>query len=172
MTVSVIVVMGVSGSGKTTVGTLLGERLGWPFADADAFHPPENVAKMRAGIALTDEDRGPWLDAIAAWIGEARARGGHAIVACSALKRRYRDRIRAGHDDVQFAYLEGTYELIAARMAERPHHYMPVSLLRSQFEALEPPGPDEAVIALRIDAPPEALVGRILADTETAAKRV
>jgi len=163
MTVSVIVVMGVSGSGKTTVGTLLAQRLGRPFADADAFHPPANVGKMRAGIPLTDEDRWPWLDAMAAWIDEARRSGKGGVVACSALKRRYRDRIIGARDDVRLVHLQGTYEVIAQRMAERPHHYMPVSLLQSQFEALEPPEPDEQALVMRVEAPAEEIVGKITA---------
>ena len=163
MTTSVIVVMGVSGSGKTTVGTLLAQRLGWPFADADTFHPHENVAKMRSGIPLTDEDRWPWLDAMAAWIGEARTSGKRGVVACSALKRRYRDRIVAGRDDVLLVYREGAYEVIARRMAERPHHYMPVSLLRSQFEALEPPAPEEKPLVMPVEAPPGEIVEGIVA---------
>ena len=163
MTVSVIVVMGVSGSGKTTVGTLLAQRLGRPFADADAFHPPANVGKMRAGIPLTDEDRRPWLDAMAAWIDEARRSGKGGVVACSALKRRYRDRIIGARDDVRLVHLQGTYEVIAQRMAERPHHYMPVSLLQSQFEALEPPEPDEQALVMRVEAPAEEIVGKITA---------
>lgn len=166
MVVSVIVVMGVSGSGKTTVGALLAQRLGWPFVDSDAFHPPENVAKMRAGIALTDEDRRPWLDAIAAWIDRARVSGEHGIVACSALKRHYRDRIIGERYDVRLVYLEGAYEVIARRMAERPHHYMPVSLLRSQFDALEPPALEEDPLVIAVDAPPGEIVERIVASLE------
>lgn len=163
MMVSVIVVMGVSGSGKTTVGSLLGQRLGWPFADADAFHPSANVAKMRSGIALTDEDRAPWLDAIAAWIDRKRAAKEHGVVACSALKRRYRERIVGDRQDVGLVHLDGSYETIAARMAERPHHYMPVTLLKSQFEALERPGADESALAVPIDLPPEEIAERIVA---------
>lgn len=163
MAVSVIVVMGVSGSGKTTVGSALAMRLGWPFADADAFHPHENVAKMRAGIALTDEDRWPWLDAIAVWIDNLRSTGGHGVVACSALKRRYRERIIGARKDVRLVMLDGDYETIARRMAERPHHYMPVSLLKSQFEALERPGPDENAIEVPVNQPSGEIVDRLVA---------
>lgn len=163
MAVSVIVVMGVSGSGKTTVGSRLAQRLGWPFADADAFHPHENVAKMRSGIALTDEDRWPWLDAIAAWIDNIRATGGHGVVACSVLKRRYRERIIGAREDVRLVLLEGDYETIARRMAARPHHYMPVSLLKSQFEALERPGQGENAIEVAIGEEPERIVDRLVA---------
>lgn len=163
MAVSVIVVMGVSGSGKTTVGSALAQRLGWPFADADAFHPHDNVAKMRAGVPLTDDDRWPWLDAIAAWIDNMRSTGGHGVVACSALKRRYRDRIIGARKDVRLVMLEGDYETIARRMAERPHHYMPVSLLKSQFEALERPGADEGAIEVPVNQAPGAIVDRLVA---------
>src|SRR4051812_17084391 len=139
MAPSVIVVMGVSGSGKTTVGQALAARLGWRFADGDDFHPAANVAKMRAGVALTDEDRWPWLDAIAAWIRGRRADGGRCVIACSALRRAYRERIAAGRDDVCFVYLDGTYDTIAERMQRRSGHYMPLTLLKSQFDTLEPP---------------------------------
>jgi gluconokinase len=155
--------MGVSGCGKTTVGSLLGQRLGWPFADADAFHPSENVAKMRSGTPLTDADRAPWLEAIAHWIDQKRASGEHGVVACSALKRRYRARIIGDRKDVRLVHLDGSYELIAKRMAERPHHYMPVALLRSQFEALEPPSADEKALVMPIDQPAEQIVDRIIA---------
>jgi gluconokinase len=166
MMASVIVVMGVSGCGKTTVGSLLGERLGWPFADADAFHPSENVAKMRSGTPLTDADRAPWLDAIAHWIDQKRASGEHGVVACSALKRRYRARIIGDRKDVRLVHLDGSYELIARRMAERPHHYMPVALLRSQFEALESPAPEEDPLVIPIEAPPGEIVERIVASLQ------
>jgi gluconokinase len=159
---SVIVVMGVSGSGKTTVAELLARRLGWRLAEADEFHPPANVAKMRAGIALTDEDRGPWLDAIARWIAGVRASGGRGVVTCSALKRRYRERLAAGHGDVRFVYLQGSYELIARRIAARTHAYMPAALLRSQFDALEEPASDENPVVVSIEEPPAAIVERIV----------
>ncbi|WP_413988804.1 gluconokinase [Labrys okinawensis] len=153
-----LIVMGVSGSGKSTVGEDLGAQFGWPFRDGDSFHSPANVAKMHAGIPLTDEDRWPWLAAIAAWIAEHRSRGQHGIVACSALKRAYRDALRDGHDDVRFVYLEGTKELIAARLATRKDHFMPPSLLDSQFATLEPPSSDEKPITVSIDQPPEEIV--------------
>jgi gluconokinase len=162
MIAAVIVVMGVSGSGKTTVGSLVAERLAWPFADADAFHPSENVAKMRSGIPLTDEDRAPWLDAIAAWIDLKRAAGGHGVVACSALKRRYRARIIGERADVRLVHLQGAYEVIARRMAERPHHYMPVALLKSQFEALEPPVAEEHALVVPVNLAPGEIAGRII----------
>jgi gluconokinase len=134
----IVVLMGVCGSGKTKVGGALAASLGWPFYDADAFHPPANVAKMAAGTALTDEDRWPWLDRIADEPALVLARGEHAVLACSALKQVYRDRLaRVG--DVRFVYLKGDMETIAARLAKRKHEYMPASLLPSQFAALEEP---------------------------------
>ena len=161
MRATVIVVMGVSGSGKTTVARLLAQRLGWQFAEADEFHSPANVAKMRSGTPLTDEDRWPWLAAIAAFIDTARASGKPAVVACSALKRRYRDILIGARPDVALVYLRGDYETIASRMASRPHHYMPVSLLKSQFEALEAPGPEENPITIDNGAAAEAIVAEI-----------
>jgi gluconokinase len=161
--------MGVSGSGKTTIAEALARLLHCDFAEGDAFHPEANVAKMRAGIPLDDADRGPWLDAIAAWIAQARASGRRCIVACSALKRAYRKRLAGGRDDVRFVYLRGDYELIAGRLAQRRGHYMPPALLRSQFEALEEPGREENALVVPIDAPPEKLVATIarLLDTVT-----
>jgi len=158
---AVIVVMGVSGSGKTTVAEALARRLGSDFAEGDAFHPEANVAKMRAGIPLDDLDREPWLDAIAAWIAQVRDSGKRCVVACSALKRAYRRRLAAGHDDVRFVYLQGDYDLIAGRLARRRGHYMPLALLRSQFDALEEPGREENPLVVRIDAPPEEIVATI-----------
>jgi gluconokinase len=158
-----IVVMGVSGCGKTTVASRLAQRLGWDFAEADAFHSAANVGKMQSGIPLTDADRWPWLDGIAAWIEGKRHEGRHCIVACSALKRAYRERLANGHDDVRFVYLRGAYETIAARMAGRSGHYMPLSLLQSQFDALEEPGADEGALILSIETPPQELVEAIAA---------
>jgi gluconokinase len=157
-----LIVMGVSGCGKSTVAEKLGRHLGWPFRDGDSFHSPANVAKMHRGIPLTDEDRWPWLSAIAAWIAELRAQGAHGIVACSALKRVYRDALRDGHGDVRFVYLNGTKALIAARLAARKDHFMPPSLLDSQFAALEPPGPDEKPITVSIDQEPGGIVADAL----------
>ncbi len=162
MTVSVIVVMGVSGSGKTTVGALLAGRLGWKFADADDFHPPANIEKMAAGTPLTDEDRWPWLAAIAAWIDAVRAADEHGIVTCSALKRRYREMLTGGRDDVHLVYLHGERALVAARQAARQGHFMPTSLLDSQFAALEPPGPEERPITVSIAPGPAAIVASII----------
>jgi gluconokinase len=160
---SVIVVMGVSGSGKTTIASRLAARLHWRFAEGDSFHPPANVARMRDGIPLTDEDRWPWLDAIAAWIDAERAAGERSVVTCSALKRAYRERLARGHGDVRFVYLKGQQALIARRMADRKGHYMPVALLQSQFDALEEPGPGENPLIVPIEAPPEEVVDGIVA---------
>jgi gluconokinase len=161
--VRAIVVMGVSGCGKSTVAARLAKRLGWDLAEADTFHSAANVEKMRSGTALTDEDRWPWLDAIAAWIGAARTQNRSCIVACSALKRRYRERVAGGHDDVSFVFLKGDYETVAARLAGRSGHYMPLSLLQSQFDALEEPAADERALVLPISAPVDTLVEKIAA---------
>ncbi len=157
-----IVVMGVAGSGKSTVGEMIAGRLGWEFRDADSFHPAANIAKMSAGTPLTDEDRWPWLDAIAAWIDAHRRAGTHGVATCSALKRAYRDRLRHGRDDVLIAHLSGDFALIAARMADRKHHFMPTSLLKSQFDTLETPAPDEHVVTVSVDDPPNAIATQVI----------
>ena len=145
----IVVLMGVSGSGKTKIGRALAASLGWPFYDADDLHPPANVAKMSAGIPLTDDDRWPWLDRIVDELARVGANGGNAVLACSALRQVYRDRLaRAG--DVRFVYLKGDLETIAARLAMRSHKYMPASLLPSQFATLEAPA-DALVIDIRAD---------------------
>jgi gluconokinase len=159
---SIVIVMGVSGSGKSTVGGLLASRLHWEYEDADWFHPASNIEKMHAGIPLTDEDRRPWLDAVAAWVDATRQSGGHGIVACSALKRRYRDILIGTRNDVRLVYLKGGEALIARRIAARHEHFMPQSLLHSQFEALEEPGRDEFPIVLSIEPPPREIVARIV----------
>lgn len=168
---SVIVLMGVAGSGKTTIGAALSKRLGWPYADADQFHPAANVAKMSAGQPLTDEDRWPWLAAIAAHIDAARAEGRHAIVSCSALKRVYRDMLIGDRADVRLVLLDGTKETIFARMSARKDHFMPLSLLDSQFATLERPGADERPAIVPIDGTPEeiaqAIVDALSGDGET-----
>lgn len=163
MSVPAIVVMGVSGAGKSTVGALLAERLGWGFEDGDAFHPPENVAKMSAGTPLTDEDRGPWLRAIAARIARARAEGAGVVIACSALKRAYRDLLRDGHGDLRFLHLTGEPALIMARQAARTGHYMPASLVASQFATLELPETEADVIDLDVDPEPAVIAQKAVA---------
>lgn len=157
----VVVVMGVSGSGKSTVGGLLAERLGVPYAEADDFHPPANIAKMAAGHPLDDSDRVPWLDAIAAWITARDGLGG--VVSCSALKRRYRDRLRVDAPGLFFLHLDGSPELIAARLAARMEHFMPPGLLRSQFDALERLEPDEAGAVVPIEGGPQQIAERAYA---------
>jgi gluconokinase len=153
------VIMGVAGSGKTSVGRLLGEAIGATYLDGDDLHPHNNIAKMARGEPLTDADRAPWLDQIGAVLAEAR---GPLIVGCSALKRRYRDQIRASVDGpVTFLYLDGSRDLIAGRMALRAGHFMPMSLLDSQFAALEPPAPDEDAITVSIDADLQTIVARL-----------
>jgi gluconokinase len=155
--------MGVSGSGKTTVGAALAQRLRVPYADADDFHPPENVAKMSAGIPLDDTDRAPWLETIGAWLADHAASGG--VTSCSALRRRYRDVLRTGAPDQLFVHLDGTREVIARRVAGRPGHFMPVSLLDSQFATLEPLDDDENGLVLDLARSVDDLVTDYLAAT-------
>jgi len=144
----IVIVAGVSGSGKTTVGALLAGRLNWEFADADDFHPAANVAKMRAGIPLADEDRWPWLHAIAAWMDERVARKESAVVGCSALKRAYRDTLLDGRPEARMVFLAADREVLTRRLAIRVGHFFPEQLLASQLDDLEPPGPDERVIRI------------------------
>ena len=161
-----VVIMGVAGCGKSSVGEGLAARLAVPYRDGDDLHTPEAVGKMRAGIALTDADRWPWLDRVASVLASEAP----VLVGCSALKRVYRDRIRAGAGGpVRFVHLAGSREVIAARMAARTGHYMPTSLLDSQFAALEAPGPEEA-LTVDIDQPLDAIIAEVLAqlDGETA----
>ncbi|SOD62389.1 gluconate kinase, SKI family [Streptomyces zhaozhouensis] len=159
MTVTTVVVMGVSGVGKTTVARPLAERLGVPFAEADEFHSPENIAKMSAGTPLTDEDRRPWLESIGDWLRERRRTGEGGVVTCSALKRSYRDLLRAGAEgEVFFLHLSGSPELVGERMARRTDHFMPPSLLRSQLATLEPLGPDEHGVVLDVSPGADRLV--------------
>jgi carbohydrate kinase (thermoresistant glucokinase family) len=162
----VLVVMGVSGSGKTTVATRLVERLGWDFAEGDDFHPAANVAKMAAGQPLTDADREPWLAAIALWIDAELQAGHRGVITCSALKRRYRDQLR--RPGVHFVYLRVTRPELERRLTSRSGHFMPASLLDSQLAALEPPAADEA--ALTVDADdPELSVESIVAALKSSA---
>jgi gluconokinase len=161
---SVILIMGVSGCGKTTVAERLAARLRWQLAEADDFHTAASIAKMRGGSPLTDEDRWPWLAAMRAWIDTTRGGGQRCVVACSALKRAYRERLAGGRDDVRLVHLAGSYELIATRMAGRKHAYMPAGLLQSQFDTLEPPGPEENPLVLAVEEEPARLVERIVAE--------
>lgn len=147
-----VVVSGVSGSGKTTVGRALALQLGVPYAEGDDFHPPANVEKMTAGIPLSDADRRPWLDEIAQWLADHSLRGG--VVACSALKRHYRDRLASAAPNVFFVHLHGSARLIADRMAARRGHFMPENLLQSQLDTLEPLSPDEHGAQVAIDGTP------------------
>ena len=158
---TVVVVMGVTSSGKTTVGTALAERLGAEFAEGDRYHPPANIAKMSRGEPLDDDDRRPWLQAIAADIGRWLDEGRPAVVGCSALKRSYRDILRGGREGVRFVHLNADPEVIRQRMAARRDHFMPVTLLPSQLATLEPPDADEAIV-VDVAQPPEAIVAEIL----------
>jgi len=153
-----LVVMGVSGSGKSTIADHLAERLGWRYEDGDGFHPASNVAKMSAGQPLADADRWPWLQAIADEIDRTCKAGERAVVACSALKRAYRNILVHGRSDVRIVFLNGTQQLIAGRLAARKGHFMPPGLLTSQFATLEPPQPHERPITVSVDATVEAIV--------------
>ena len=157
-----LIVMGVSGSGKSTIGERLARRIGWRFEDGDKFHPASNVAKMSAGQPLTDDDRWPWLKAIADEIDRVCGASEHVVIACSALKRAYRDVLVHGRDDVRIVFLEGTQPLIANRLAERKGHFMPPGLLASQFKTLEPPDSSENPVTVSIDASVEIIVDDIV----------
>ena len=158
----VLVLMGVSGCGKTTVGELLAERLHWPYEEGDALHPPANVAKMAAGHPLDDADRAPWLAKVADWVDAQLDAGRSGVITCSSLKRSYRTLIDRRGAGVEFVYLHGSRELIASRLAGRHGHFMPSSLLDSQFATLEEPGADEPAIRVEIGAPPEAIADDIV----------
>jgi len=161
--VSVLVVMGVSGSGKSTVSAMLAHRLHWLYEDGDWFHPKKNIEKMHHGEPLNDEDRWPWLHAIADWIDATRRSGNHGIVACSALKRSYRDILIGPRRDVRLIYLKGEKELIGGRVAARADHFMPPGLLDSQFATLQEPTPDERAITVSIAPHPREIVETIVA---------
>ena len=159
---TVLVVMGVSGSGKTTIATLLAKKLGWTYRDGDEFHPPANVEKMQGGVPLTDEDRWPWLKAIAAFIDDELKHRTKTIVTCSALKRRYRDIIVDGRTGVRLVYLRGDKTLLETRLKRRHGHFMPSSLLQSQFDALEEPGSDENPLTVSVEGTPDQILDEIM----------
>ncbi len=159
---TMLVLMGVSGAGKTTIGKRLARTLGWTFRDADDFHPAANIAKMSAGIPLTDEDRWPWLAAIGHWLDVQRQHGGKAIVTCSALKRIYRDKLLNGRPDVRLVFLKGSKRLIADRLNRRSGHFMPPGLLDSQFATLEEPSRDERAIVVSVAPAPNRVVAEIM----------
>lgn len=163
MATTCLVVMGVSGSGKTTVAQELASRLGWPFAEGDELHPASNIAKMSAGQPLTDADREPWLRKVRDWISAEDAAGRSTVVTCSALKRSYRDLLRDAGARVRFVHLHGTRQLIAARLAHRSGHFMPPALLDSQFAALEPLGDDEDGITVDVSDTPEDIATEVIA---------
>ena len=154
--------MGVSGTGKTTVASKLAGRLGWPFEEGDSLHPQANVEKMKAGHPLTDKDRAPWLDAIAAWIDARLDAHENGVITSSALKRRYREMLNRRAGEVVFVFLSGTRETIAQRLARRRDHFMPAALLESQFHDLEPPAPDEPALTLDADAPADVIVAEVI----------
>lgn len=153
--------MGVSGSGKTTVGEALAARLGWPFKEGDDLHSPANIAKMRAGTPLTDADRAPWLAAVGRWIDGWRRARTSGVITCSALKRAYRRDLARRRPNVHFVYLRGDAAMISQRLAHRAGHFMPPALLASQFADLEPPTPDEGVVDVEVDQPVELQIERI-----------
>ena len=157
-----LIVMGVSGSGKSTIAAALAKRLGWSYEDGDRFHPANNVTKMSAGQPLTDEDRLPWLRAIASEIDRVAAAKTHIVIACSALKRVYRDILVHGRPDTRIVYLQGSRELIAARLAARKNHFMPPGLLDSQFAALEEPRADENPVIVGIGASVDTIVNEVV----------
>ena len=165
-----LVAMGVSGSGKTTLANALAARLGFEMIEGDSLHPPENVKKMRAGVPLDDADRAPWLDLIGELLRARGAEGRPVIVTCSALKRAYRDRLRAARPDLVLVYLDGSRALIAARVGARRHEYMPASLLDSQFATLEPPVSDEAAVFIDAALDPQAQVQAALEQLATGAR--
>jgi len=158
----VLVVMGVSGVGKTTLGKMLAERLGWTFKEGDELHPAANIAKMQAGHPLDDADRAPWLDAIGAWIDAELGVDRSGVITCSALKRAYRDRLDHGRPGVRFVFIQLDQADVAARIAGRKGHFMPPSLLASQFADLQPPGADEHPLTVSIDGSTETIVDNIL----------
>jgi gluconokinase len=157
-----VVVMGVSGCGKSTAGRQLAQLLGTDFLEGDELHSGQNVARMAAGIALTDEDRQGWLETLAGRLAEARAQGRGLVISCSALKRSYRDILRSGAPDLLLIHLRGDYDLLATRMASRAGHYMPSSLLDSQFATLEPPDAEENALTLDVEQAPNLILNAII----------
>jgi gluconokinase/shikimate kinase len=166
----VLILMGVSGCGKSTVAAFLASRLGWPFEEGDALHPQANVEKMAAGHPLTDADRGPWLAKVADWIDERLDAGENGLITCSALKRSYRDLINRRGSGLIFVFLAGSKETIAARLAARHGHFMPSSLLDSQFADLEEPAADEPAIRMDIGPPAAEIAKQIMEDFGLAAR--
>src|SRR5258708_5767948 len=162
VTEMIVLVGGVAGSGKTTVGAVLADRLHWPFVDADAFHSAANVAKMRSGVPLTDADRQPWLAAIGRWMDERMAAGESAVAGCSALKLSYRDQLLAGRPEAWLAFLEISRELAHARLAARHGHFFTVRLLDSQYAELEPPQPEQRLLVFDAARPPDQLAEEIV----------
>jgi carbohydrate kinase (thermoresistant glucokinase family) len=158
----IVLVAGASGSGKTTAGALLAGRLGWPFEDGDDLHPAANVAKMHAGVPLTDEDRRPWLAAVMAWLDSRIAAGGQGVIACSALKRRYRDQLRQGRPELRIVFLEADRATLAARLASRHGHFFQPGLLDSQLADAEAPLPSEPALVVRAGRPAEVVVKEII----------
>ena len=156
----IIVIFGVSGAGKTTVGKMLAEQLGWRFLEADDFHPAANIEKMRNGHPLTDEDRWPWLDCLCKQIERSLSAGENAILACSALKRAYRDHLRVS-DEIKFVFLRGDYALVEKQLSSRHGHFMNAALLQSQFDDLEQPQPDENVLTIQLGRTPQQIVEEI-----------
>lgn len=158
-----VIVMGVSGSGKSTIAEGIADRTGWVFGEADEFHPAANIAKMEAGAPLTDEDRWPWLEALNAWMRERAEAGESTVITCSALRRVYRDRLREGLDSLDFLHLDGPAEVIASRMEGRKGHFMPPELLQSQLDTLEALDPDESGVVLDLRHTPDELIDEALA---------
>jgi gluconokinase len=167
-----VVVMGVSGSGKSTIASMLAQRLHWVYEDGDWFHPKSNIEKMHHGEPLNDQDRWPWLHAIADWIDATRRDGGHGVVACSALKRAYRDILIGNRRDVRLVFLKGDRDLIARRIAARADHFMPSTLLESQFAALEEPQADERPIVISIVPHPRDMIEAIVSALDIPAAEV
>lgn len=163
----IIIIFGISGSGKTTVGKLLAREMSWRFVEADDFHPATNIEKMRSGHPLTDGDRGPWLDRLRQQIDQLLSARENAVLACSALKRVYRDRLRVD-DEVKFVFLRGDYALVEKQLRSRHEHFMNANLLQSQFDALEKPQPDENVLTVELGRTPQEIVDRVKAELNLA----